>query len=110
MEPTSTFAMDGLQPRIDVRPEVKIPEPIKDHVDEDPRYNTYPEFVEGDDWTPGHIPTQIRSLEYWRNTSRDLSSDTEATLSIQAVLLTTTPESAEASILKTVMQDSKRWN
>ena len=37
MEPTATFAMDGLQPRIDVRPKVKIPEPVKDHVDEDPR-------------------------------------------------------------------------
>ena len=40
--------MDGLQPRIDVRPEVKIPE--------DQKYNTYPEFVDGDDWTPDHIP------------------------------------------------------
>ena len=104
MEPTSTFTMDGLWPRIDVRPKVKIPEPVRDHVDKDPRYNTYPEFVEGDDWTPGHIPPQVRSPEYQGNTSKDLSSDTEAALTMQAVSITTTSESDEAPISKTVAQ------
>ena len=36
-EPTSTFTMDGLWPCIDVRPEVKIPKPPRDQVDEDPQ-------------------------------------------------------------------------
>ena len=41
-EPTSSFTMDGLKSRLDMRPEVKIPEPPRDRVDEDPHYNTYP--------------------------------------------------------------------
>ena len=96
--------MDGLWPRIDVRPEVKIPEPVKDRVDEDPRYNTYPEFVEGDDWTPGHVLPQVRSLEYRGNTSKDLSSDMEAALTVQAVSISTALESEEA---KPTAQDAR---
>ena len=105
MEPTSTFTMDGLWPRIDVRPEVKIPEPVRDRVDEDPRYNTYPEFMDGNDWTPGYIPPQVHSPEYWGNTSKDLSSDTEAALTMHAVSITTAPESEEAPTLKPTAQD-----
>ena len=91
MEPTSAFTMDGLRPRIDARPEVRIPEPPRDQVDEDPRSNTYPEFVEGDDWTPGHIPPQVRSPEYRADNTHDLSSDTEAALTMQAVTLDAAP-------------------
>ena len=60
-------------------------------MDEDPRFNTYPEFVEGDDWTPSHIPPQVRSPEYQADTTRDLSSDTEAALTMQAVMLDVGP-------------------
>ena len=54
---------------------------------ETPRANTYPEFVEGDDWTPGRIPPQVRSPEYRADAARDLSSDTEASLTMRAVTL-----------------------
>ena len=97
LEPTSTFTMDGLQPRIDVRPEVRIPEPPRDQVDEDPRSSAYPEFIEGDDWTPGHIPPQVRSPEYRADTTRDLSSDTKAALTMQAVTLDAGPASETAT-------------
>ena len=62
--------MDGLQPRIDLRPGTEIPVYPEDEVDVDPRFNEYPqneEFVEGPEWTPGWIPPKIRSLEYSGN-------------------------------------------
>ena len=49
-EPTSDYKMDGLQPRIDLRPGTEIPVYPEDEVDADPRFNEYPpyeEFVEG---------------------------------------------------------------
>ena len=79
-EPVSDFKMDGLQPRIDLRPGVEIPKYPEDEVDADPRFNEYPpheEFVEGPDWVPGQIPPKIRSPEYGGNSS-DTSSDTQA--------------------------------
>ena len=78
-EPTSDFKMDGLQPRIDLRPGTEIPVYPEDEVDTDPRFNEYPpyeEFVEGPEWTPGRIPLKIRSPEYGGNAS-DTSIDTQ---------------------------------
>ena len=79
-EPTSNYKMDGLQPRVDLRPGTEIPVYPKDEVDTDPRFNEYPpyeEFVEGPEWTPGRIPPKIHSPEYSGNTS-DTSIDTQA--------------------------------
>ena len=90
-EPVSDFKMDGLQPRIDLRPGMDIPKYPEDDIDADPRYNEYPpdeEFVEGPDWTPGQIPPQIRSPEYSGNFS-DASSNTQASRIIQAISVTT---------------------
>ena len=66
-EPISDYQMDGLQPRIDLRPGTEIPIYPEDEVDADARFNEYPpyeEFVEGPDWTRGQIPPKIRSPEY----------------------------------------------
>ena len=55
-EPISDYQMDGLQPRIDLRPGTEIPVYPEDEVDADACFNEYPpyeEFVEGPDWTPG---------------------------------------------------------
>ena len=71
-EPTSDYKMDGLQPRIDLRPGTEIPVYPEDEVDADPQFNEYPpyeEFVEGPEWTPGGIPPKIHSPEYSGNTS-----------------------------------------
>ena len=79
-ELVSDFKMDGLQPRIDLRPGMEVRKYPEDEVDADPRFNKYPpheEFVEGPDWVPGQIPPQIRSPEYGGNSS-DTSSDTQA--------------------------------
>ena len=49
-EPTSDYKMDGLQPRVDLRPGIEIPVYPEDEVDADPWFNEYPpyeEFVEG---------------------------------------------------------------
>ena len=49
-KPTSDYKMDGLQPRIDLRPGTEIPVYPEDEVDADPQFNEYPpyeEFVEG---------------------------------------------------------------
>ena len=46
----SDFKMDGLQPRIDLRPGTEIAIYPEDEVDTDPRFNEYPpyeEFMEG---------------------------------------------------------------
>ena len=107
-EPVSTFTMDGLKPRIDLRPEVRIPESPRDRIDDDPHFNTYPEYVEGDDWTPGHIPQQVRSPEYRADNPRDLSSDTEAALTMQAVTLTTAPAVVENPASETEAKDVRR--
>ena len=66
-EQISKYQMDGLQPRIDLRPGAEIPIYPEDEVDADPHFNEYPpyeEFVEGPDWTPGRIPPKILSPEY----------------------------------------------
>ena len=86
-EPVSSYKMDGLQPRIDLRPDIEVPIYPEDEVDTDPRFNEYPpeeEFVEGQDWVPGRIPPKIHSLEY-TSSSSDTSMDTQAARSMQAV-------------------------
>ena len=86
-KPVSDFKMDGLQPRIDLRPGMEIQKYSEDEVDADPCFNEYPpheEFVKGPDWVPGQIPPKIHSLEYGGNSS-DASSDTQASHIIQAV-------------------------
>ena len=93
-ELTSDFKMDGLQPRIDLRPGTEIPIYPEDEVDTDPRFNEYPpyeEFVEGPEWTPSRIPPKIRSPEYGGN-ANDTSIDTQAARTIQAVSVTADPE------------------
>ena len=104
------YKMDGLQPRVDLRPGVEIPVYPKDEVDVDPRFNEYPpyeEFVEGPEWTPGGIPPKIRSPEYSGNTS-DTSSDTQAARAIQAVSVTTDPEPGGAVASTSAGQDIRR--
>ena len=99
-EPISDYQMDGLQPRIYLRPGTKIPVYPEDEVDADPHFNEYlpyEEFVEGPDWTPGRILPNIHSLEYNGNTS-DTSINTQAARTIQAVAVTADPEPARASL------------
>ena len=105
-EPISDYQMDGLQPRIDLRPGTEIPVYPQDEVDADPRFNEYPpyeEFVEGPDWTPGRIPPKIRSPEYSGNTS-----DTQAACTIQAVSVTADPEPGGAVTTTSAGQDTRR--
>ena len=81
-KPISDYKMDGLQPRIDLRPGTEIPVYPEDEVDANPHFNEYPpyeEFVEGPEWTPSGIPPKIHSPEYSGNTS-DTSIDTQADL------------------------------
>ena len=102
--------MDGLQPRIDLRPGTEIPVYPEDKVDADPRFNEYPlyeEFVEGPEWTPGGIPPKIRSLEYSGNTS-DTSIDTQVAHTIQAVSVTADPEPGGAVASTSAGQDTRR--
>ena len=109
-EQISKYQMDGLQPRIDLRPGTEIPVYPEDGVDADPRFNEYPpyeEFVEGPDWTPGRIPPKIRSPEYSGNTS-DTSIDTQVARTIQAVSVTTDPELGGAAAPTSARQDSHR--
>ena len=109
-EPTSDYKMDGLQPRIDLRPGTEIPVYPEDEVDADPRFNEYPpyeEFVEGPEWTPHRIPPNIRSPEYSGNTS-DTSIDTQAARTIQAVLVTTDLEPGAAVASTSARQDTRR--
>ena len=106
-EQTSDYKMDGLQPRIDLRPGTEIPIYPEDEVDADPRFNEYPpyeEFVEGPEWTPGQIPPKIRSPEYSGNTS-DTSIDTQAARTIQAVSVTDNPEPGGAVTSTSAGQD-----
>ena len=109
-EPTSDYKMDGLQPRIDLRPGTEIPVYPEDKVDADPRFNEYPpyeEFVEGPEWTPGGIPPKIHSPEYSGNTS-DTSIDTQAARTIQAVLITADPEPGGVVASTSAGQDTRR--
>ena len=109
-EPTSDYMMDRLQPRIDLRPGTEIPVYPEDEVDADPRFNEYlpyEEFVEGPEWTPGWIPSKIRSLEYSGNTSYT-SIDTQAARTIQAVSVTTDPEPGGAVTSTSVGQDTRK--
>ena len=102
-EPVSDFRMDGLQPRIDLRPRTDIPKYREDEVDADPRFNEYPpheEFVEGQEWVPGQIPPKIRSPEYGGNSS-DASSDTQASRIIRAVSLTAALEQPDQAVAST---------
>ena len=109
-EPTSDYMMDGLQPRIDLRPGTEIPVYPEDEKDADPWFNEYPpyeEFVEGPEWTPGRIPPQIRSPEYSGNTS-DTSIDTQVARTIQAVSVTTDPEPGGAVTSTSAGQDTHK--
>ena len=109
-EPISDYQMDGLQPRIDLRPGTEIPVYPEDEVDADPHFNEYPpyeEFVEGPDWTPGQIPPKICSPEYSGNTS-DTSIDTQAARTIQAVSVTADPEPGGAVATTSAGQDTRR--
>ena len=66
-EPVRNYEMDGLRPRIDLRPGAEVPVYPEDDVDANPSFNEYPaqeEFVEGSDWVPGQIPPKIHSPEY----------------------------------------------
>ena len=104
-KPTSDYKMDGLQPRIDLRPGTEIPVYPEDEVDADPRFNEYPpyeEFVEGPEWTPGGIPP-----EYSGNTS-DTSIDTQAARTIQAVSVTADLEPGGAVASTSAGQDTCR--
>ena len=109
-EPTSDYKMDGLQPRIDLRPGTEIPVYPEDEVDVDPRFNEYPpyeEFVEGPEWTPSRIPPKIRSPEYSGNTS-DTSIDTQVARTIQAVSVTADPEPGGAVASTSAGQDTRK--
>ena len=109
-EPISDYKMDGLQPRIDLRPGTEIPIYPEDEVDADPRFNEYPpyeEFVEGPEWTPGGIPPKIHSLEYSGNTS-DTSIDTQVGRTIWAVSVTADPEPGGAVASTSARQDTHR--
>ena len=109
-EQISEYQMDGLQPRIDLRPGAEIPVYPEDEVDADPWFNEYPlyeEFVEGLNWTPGQIPPKIRSPEYSGNTS-DTSIDTQAAHTIQAVSVTADPEPGGAAAASSAGRDTCR--
>ena len=79
-------------------------------MDVDPRFNEYPpyeEFMEGPEWTPGRIPPKILSPEYSGNAS-DTSIDTKAARTIQAVSVTTDPESGGAVSSTSAGQDIRK--
>ena len=106
----SDYQMDGLQPRIDLRPGTEIPVYPEDEVDADPCFNEYPpyeEFMEGPDWTPGWISPKIRSPEYSGNTS-DTSIETQAARTIQAVSVTADLEPGGAVATTSAGQDTRR--
>ena len=106
----SDYQMDGLQPRIDLRPGTEIPVYPEDEVDADARFNEYPpydEFVEGPDLTPSWIPPKIQSLEYSGNTS-DTSIDTQVAPTIWAVSVTADPEPIGAVATTSAGQDTRR--
>ena len=109
-KPISDYKMDGLQPRIDLRPGTEIPIYPEHEVDGDPHFNEYPpyeEFVEGPEWTPGGIPPKICSPEYSGNTS-DTSIDTQVACTIRAVSVTADPEPGGAVTSTSAGQDTHR--
>ena len=109
-KPISDYKMDGLQPRIDLRPGTEIPVYPEDAVDADPHFNEYPpyeEFMEGPEWTPGRMPPKIRSPEYSGNTS-DTSIDTQVTRTIQTVSVTADLEPGGAVASTSAGQDTRR--
>ena len=109
-EPVSNYEMDGLRPRINLRPGAEVPVYPEDDVDADPRFNKYPaqeEIVEGPDWVPGQIPPKIRSLEYGGGSS-DASFDTQVAHTIEAVSVTTAPELDEAAASTSATGDTRR--
>ena len=109
-EQVSSYEMDGLRPRIDLRPGVEVRVYPQDDVDADAHFNKYPareEFVEGPDWVPGQIPPKISSLEYGGSSS-DASFGTQVTRAIEAVSVTTGPEPDEASASTSATGDTRR--
>ena len=108
--PVSDFKMDGLQPRIDLRPDIKVLIYPEDEVDADPHFNEYPpheEFVEGSDWVPSQIPPKIRSPEYGGSSS-DTSIDTQASRVIQAVSVTAGLEQLDEVVASTSTRGDTR--
>ena len=109
-ESVSNYEMDGLRPRIDLRPGVEVPVYPEDDVDAGPSFNEYlaqEEFVEGPDWVPGQIPPKIGSPDYGGGSS-DASSDTQAARTIEAVSMTTAPEPDEAVAFTSAVSDTHR--
>ena len=109
-EQVSSYEMDGLRPRIDLRPGVEVPVYPQDGMDADPRFHEYPtreEFVEGPDWVPGQIPPKIRSPEYGGSSS-DASFDTQAARAIEAVSVTISPGPDEASASTSAKGDTHK--
>ena len=109
-EQVSSYEMDRLRPRIDLRPGVEVPVYPQDGVDADPRFHKYPtweEFVEGPDWVPSQIPPKIRSPEYGGSSS-DASFDTQAARAIEAVSVTIGPGLDEASASTSATGDTRK--
>ena len=109
-EPVSRYEMDGLRPRINLRPGTEVPVYPEDDVDANPRFNKYPaqeEFVEGPDWVPGQIPPKIRSPEYGGGSS-DTSLDTQAARTIEAMSVTTAPAPDEVVPSTSATGDTRR--
>ena len=68
-EPVSDYKMDGLRPRIDLRPGAEVLVYPEDEVDADPRFNEYPaqeEFVEEPDWVPARSLPKYVPQGRWR--------------------------------------------
>ena len=109
-EPVTKYKMDGLRPRIDLRPGTEVPVYPEDDVDANPSFNEYPaqeEFVEGPDWVPGQIPPKIHSPEYGGGSS-DTSLDTQAACAIEAVSVTTAPVPDEVVASTSATGDMRR--
>ena len=109
-EPVSNYEMDGLQPRIDLRPGTEVPVYPEDDVDANPCFNKYPaqeEFMEGPDWDPSKILPKIHSPEYGGGLS-DASFDTQVARAIEAMSVTTAPEPDEAAASTSAAGDTRR--
>ena len=109
-EPVSNYKMDGLRPRINLRPGAEIPIYPEDDVDADPKFNEYlaqEEFVEGPDWMLGQIPPKICSPQYGE-VSSDTSSDTQAARAIEAVSMTTAPEPNKVAASTSTAGDTRK--
>ena len=109
-KPVSKYQIDGLRPRIDLRPGTEVPVYPEDDVDADPRFNEYPaqeEFVEGPDWVPGQIPPKIHSPEYGGGSS-DTSLNMQAARVIEAVSVSIALAPDEAVASTSAMGDTRR--